>query len=1207
MALRITSTGIRPYETIQGAPGQKQVVGTSLQIRGALYPPSRPWIEKLSPEELRDQFNNYKFFRTMTPEQRLNWLQEHAIEDDDLYLEDVPGLEVRFLKIGGDFIIKNLTQEQINLLLRGNPENQEGFWPIQEVYNMFPGKIGSKARRKTLLFRPGNWSLSIDTSHIENIYIGPAIHLESGTLLEGTFERDQYPYMIIIDSTPELKKYTPRMAIIASTMGTEPLEYNRLEILCGTLGLDTKVMRQIHDLISWFTPSPHKSLIQKIIRTRCTHVEHNGIEYPAKEVLATTWCMLISHPGAFVPNVKRFVSGQESGYKRLAISIQEDGYLSEGNILTSLLAGAYIAQNGEKGDWIPSDDLLKIWISYGLSALDNEVMYDYDWKSIDDVTFKEWTPWYVSYYLLASVKSFDSDIKMVASIAQNNGQPTQFKDLREKRVMPLVQCIDQHTLTSIAHLYPYEVVKALGSYPELFRQIWQQVTGINPRKPQYANFDFMTNNNPFFIQTRQAQSLMWLSQTATPLPLKESNQSITIEYTLDPSWLASFIGSVEIRVGHTTAITMINPNDLFSYESIKRPSRDKSGEAELTEVEKQIAIDSFKEMLRKGLPFANVPDTLSMFKGGIVYLTHDDTEYVIALNGQITSWDDAIRLQLTFPVHQITPPTNYLSHAMTTTGKGIVLQGPLSSVKKIYTLEELSPIFMNYIRSLPVIVLQRFMMYLTYNSEIELHHIGRTGDAVKLTVVVEDTAVNELCSTICVWYPGALVKTKSKYLVKTGPLLWSLKQLISNHILSFVTINKNEWQIQPNRDTRPLWDHQVDAVENLLLSRFQKKTRILYIPPGLGKSLIVATYVLRLIQAGTMSKYCLLTLPQSALVTVQHEFTLLGIPSIHLDLRATSKTPKELVPYQVSIVHHDHLRLLDLDVVKNMASDMVFIVDEFHKAYNDTKRTSAALEIAYLCNDTICMSGTIIKDTNLEAIMIWLSQAVNFEVTSKNFWVALSSIIARKIDTKIVVERLVLEAPMNDDERNRYYKVVPSNLGGTSNKIDFKEAVAISYEAISREIIQLVMWHLEAGEIGVFVVARNIEHQHWLEAQFKARGVQDIVLIGKGYTVNLLPEDRFKPHYSKICITTMNHVEGYNATLYRILIMGVYFSNEASRYQVECRINRISQTSPTIRIIILHSGILTYINNHYQKARSLSQVIKGFAREVDIDPKDIDY
>jgi hypothetical protein len=499
------------------------------------------------------------------------------------------------------------------------------------------------------------------------------------------------------------------------------------------------------------------------------------------------------------------------------------------------------------------------------------------------------------------------------------------------------------------------------------------------------------------------------------------------------------------------------------------------------------------------------------------------------------------------------------------------------------------------------------MVYVAYNTEIELHHIGRKGDAVKLAVVVEDTAVNELLSAICVWYPGALLKTKTKYQVQNGPLMWSLKQMISGHILSFVTASIDQWQVQPNTDTRPLWDHQVDAVENLLTSRFHKKTRILYIPPGLGKSLIVATYILRLIHDGTMPKYCLLTLPQSALVTVQHEFTLLGIPSTYLDLRATSKTPKILLPYQVSIVHHDHLRMLDLELVKNMAPEMVFIVDEFHKAYNDTKRTSAALEIAYLCNDTICMSGTIIKDTNLEAIIIWLSQAVNFEVTSKNFWVAMSSIIARKIDTKIVVERLVLEAPMNDEERARYYRVVSANLGGSAHKIDFKTAVAISYEAISREIIQLVMFHLDAGEVGVFVVARNAEHQQWLEKEFRSRGVHDIVLIGRGHTVNLLPEDRFKPQYPKICITTMSHVEGYNATLYRILIMGVYFSNEASRYQVECRINRISQTSPTIRIVILHAGILTYINTHFQKARSLSEVIRGFAREVDIDPKEIDY
>lgn len=51
-------------------------------------------------------------------------------------MDDVLDLAVKFKTIGGDFITKALTSDQINMLLRGNPNDIDGFWPVQEVYKM---------------------------------------------------------------------------------------------------------------------------------------------------------------------------------------------------------------------------------------------------------------------------------------------------------------------------------------------------------------------------------------------------------------------------------------------------------------------------------------------------------------------------------------------------------------------------------------------------------------------------------------------------------------------------------------------------------------------------------------------------------------------------------------------------------------------------------------------------------------------------------------------------------------------------------------------------------------------------------------------------------------------------------------------------------------------------------------------------------------
>jgi hypothetical protein len=80
-------------------------------------------------------------------------------------------------------------------------------------------------------------------------------------------------------------------------------------------------------------------------------------------------------------------------------------------------------------------------------------------------------------------------------------------------------------------------------------------------------------------------------------------------------------------------------------------------------------------------------------------------------------------------------------------------------------------------------------------------------------------------------------------------------------------------------------------------------------------------------------------------------------------------------------------------------------------------------------------------------------------------------------------------------------------------------------------------------------------------------------------------------------ITTPTHSEGYTLTKFRIMIQLVYFTNQATREQLEGRINRIGQSSDTIYIFTLHTGILSNVYERYEGVRSLSDALKGFAKE----------
>ena len=87
MIPRINGTGIRDGEYIIGTG--PQVKGTIMQIKGQ-YPPLKGSVEDIPTTQLRDGFNTIPFFKTMTVEERKQWLTDHYVTNNDLYLTSCP-------------------------------------------------------------------------------------------------------------------------------------------------------------------------------------------------------------------------------------------------------------------------------------------------------------------------------------------------------------------------------------------------------------------------------------------------------------------------------------------------------------------------------------------------------------------------------------------------------------------------------------------------------------------------------------------------------------------------------------------------------------------------------------------------------------------------------------------------------------------------------------------------------------------------------------------------------------------------------------------------------------------------------------------------------------------------------------------------------------------------------------------------------------
>lgn len=483
MDLPINTTGIRDGEMIIGFPKAKASAGTIMKIKG-FYPPSKRWINELTDEQIRDKIGMISYFSKMNISERKQALLLNSTDNDNLYMEDVPNLQIKFIaidSIGDTSIPGKLGKEQTSILLQGNPNDIEGYWPISYVFSLFPRVPGSKANKAALIFRPSLWTLLIK----ENInkFTGLVVNIANGNIENNTIENTQ---MCVIK-----KEFRPDLV---SDLCIVDLNGNKFLNREDVINLAAELVPEVKDfpisLIDWFSQSIHKSLIQKLIRTRCKMVEFGGKQYPANAVLLLSFAILITSGYVLVPNLNRQVRGLESATKRLAVSIVEDSYINDSPAITSLFAAALFAQSDSV--YLPSYETIRWWMTVAIEAQQNPYMYKYDWHNFNDKQqFHEWSHHLMSYCLMGEIKGFESDIKMMGSIALNKGIIRQIPLYQGWDVMNLTHCLDQHSLTDIAHYF----LNLPTSYPELFNKIWTKVTGLNARKGQTLGNDKETFRN----------------------------------------------------------------------------------------------------------------------------------------------------------------------------------------------------------------------------------------------------------------------------------------------------------------------------------------------------------------------------------------------------------------------------------------------------------------------------------------------------------------------------------------------------------------------------------------------------------------------------------------------------------------------------------------------------------------------------------------
>jgi hypothetical protein len=1126
--LSISKTGIRSGEYLTSMPGHQQNKGTIMQVKiegsEIVYPPSKIWVSELSLVEKRDSLPLLDFFANKTEKESLIWLEEHATDHPDLYLSDIQGVEVRFTEISGKDMLR-IPEKQRSKLLEGE------YVFLSDVYPLL-NKPGS---RKNLIFRPSNWTVM--PSQHDKQFNGILITLTDVDVKYKKYKGSLDHSIAIIDNIA--------VEIIPSSKEASDKFYQ------GILNKydDSK---KASDLLHWASPSIHKSLIQKIIRTRTPASNFLTIDLNTIDVLVTSFIMLFRHPGVLNTQITPplFETGIQSATKRLGVSVAEDSSLNNDDVLFLFASGLYskIFKN-----WKPSEGFVLKCINLALDAYKSPYCYVYEVVN-DPVPPIKLDALVLSYYLLSSTGTLSNDVPMLGWIAENKGKLRPLVNLPGVEV-PLVHCIDQHNLTDIAWHVPYDLVKG-RPYVNFLGKVWDESSSANSRKSKLIN-----NNSQFMKYLRLAQYEVWLLKCFNKAPRKLLKSTQIISYTLHESWIAGLFGVHIIKLEKKTVYAVLNANNVFEVVLIPKLARGEK-EYQLTDKQKEWGTEVIYNLLEKGIN-VQVPSSLKSLHDELKLTMKNDTYYVNNIE-----WAD-------FAEHKY--KVSICETLEKTTTNACIYTGNCIEENYIEKIQE-------ELENLSSACKSRLLSYIAgVSSKIQMRRMNRMGEPLTYQVAPEDTEIYHFFCAIAIIAPVAMEPKGSSFYINNGPICWHILDYIKEKLTATSLIANNNWKWKsPNMSGKELYQHQETAFQRCIESPNGKN--IINMTPGLGKTRIVIHYLDYLIKH-KQCKYCIYSLPHSAKEGVINQFKEYKIDINILSMTKGKTANYDIKPWCVNFVFHDHMRKYTfLDQVREILNELFFVMDEFHLAMSDgTQRTSIALEIASTAKYSISMTGTMINN-NIELMIPWMKLVSRFEVTKENLWVAIGGVASYRITTNVIVRRKEIHFNLTPEEKILHNK-------------SFKDACEVCYDVVNEGIITTALDYINRG-IGVFIVSKDAIAQKYITEQLNKNGVANIYMITSKNPIDYKPDSKQK--YDAI-ITTSRQTTGYTVTGVHIMITSVYFSNQAAREQLDARLNRLGQPSKYVDILTLHCGILSYVLERYNKIRTVAEALKGFAEAIQMD------
>ena len=265
----ISLTGARVGDTLIGIKPVSKKAVIKIHKKDVLTQNRDLNVLRLFPDlwdKYLDRLGSIPFYSDMSKLERQLYVslntdyKENSIGED---LGDKKGTRFEILQVGNSDFVKKLTEEQLASLM----ENK--LLKASDLYETFPRKPGSKAKRNTLIALKSFWTLNIEYQ-INNEFEGTIIDISTSDNNE----------IIVLDGLP-LKYKKTENKYIRSSIQKIGFKINKSRLILNNLDMkklakDLKIedieIQYLHDLLLFLTAGQLKSLLQKLIRFKSKYV-----------------------------------------------------------------------------------------------------------------------------------------------------------------------------------------------------------------------------------------------------------------------------------------------------------------------------------------------------------------------------------------------------------------------------------------------------------------------------------------------------------------------------------------------------------------------------------------------------------------------------------------------------------------------------------------------------------------------------------------------------------------------------------------------------------------------------------------------------------------------------------------------------------------------------------------------------------------------